>query len=81
MVWIFTRVIEGLVARLCAARTTEDRLRKRNRFKKNNFEEEELIRDSILYSHEKDLSARSNYYNEYAPRSFSSNFNPRNKRR
>ena len=63
------------------ARTTEDRMRKRIRFLENKFEEEELIRDSILSSHEKDLSDRYNCFDECAPRAFSRNFNPRNNRR
>ena len=77
----FTRVVEGLTARLRVARTTEDRMRKRIRFLENKFEEEELIRDSILSSHEKDLADRYNCFDECAPRAFSRNFNPRNNRR
>ena len=77
----FTRVVDGLTARLRASRTTEERLRKRIRFLENKCKEEDLIRDSIVSSHEKDLSPRSRIYDEYSPRSFSSNVNPRNKRR
>ena len=77
----FTRVVKGLTARLRESRVTEERLRNRIRFLENKCEEEGLIRDSILSSKEKDLSSFSNIYNEYAPRSFSSNFISRNNRR
>lgn len=77
----FTRVVQHLTARLRESRTTEERLRQRIRYLENKCEEEDMIRDSIVSSNETDLSSFSNIYNEYAPRSFSSNFNPRNKRR
>ena len=77
----FTRVVQHLTARLRESRTTEERLRQRICYLENKCEEEDMIRDSIVSSNETDLSSFSNIYNEYAPRSFSSNFNPRNKRR
>ena len=72
----FTRVVQGLTARLRESRTTEKMLRQRINFLENKCEEDELIRDSILSSNE-----NSNIYDGYTPRPFSSNFNPRNNRR
>ena len=77
----FTRFMEGLTTRPRASRITEERLTKHIRFLENKCEEEDLIRDSIMSSHANDLSPRSHRYDEYTLRSFSSNFNPRNKRR
>ena len=78
----FTRVIEGLTARVRESRKTEEHLRSRIRFLENQAEEADMIRESISLSQENDdMNARHRRYVEYAPRSFSRNFNPRNNRR
>ena len=77
----FTRVIEGLTARLRESRKMEERLSSRICCFENQAEESEMIRDSISFSQENDdMYARSRRYVEYAPRSFSQNFNPHNNR-
>lgn len=77
----FTSVVEGVAARLHKSCRMDERLRNPFCFLENKPEGEAFIRDSIVFSHEKDISTRSCSYVEYSPHTFSKNFNPRNKRR